>query len=110
VALDPVGLGAWLVLGAVAGWVVGWFVPGRGLGPAGDAAVGIVGAFAGAFGLLLLGATGSVGLVIAVAVAATGAFVPIVVVRVLGSRRWRPPKADLAPSDTTPASTATNRP
>ncbi|MCL2310383.1 MAG: GlsB/YeaQ/YmgE family stress response membrane protein [Proteobacteria bacterium] len=45
------GLIIWLVIGAVAGWLAGLLVKGRGFGLIGNVVVGIVGAFIG--GLLL---------------------------------------------------------
>jgi uncharacterized membrane protein YeaQ/YmgE (transglycosylase-associated protein family) len=41
------GLIAWLIIGAVAGWLAGTFVKGGGFGLLGDIVVGIIGAFIG---------------------------------------------------------------
>jgi uncharacterized membrane protein YeaQ/YmgE (transglycosylase-associated protein family) len=41
------GLIAWLIIGALAGWLAGMFVKGGGFGLLGDIVVGIVGAFIG---------------------------------------------------------------
>lgn len=41
------GLIAWLVIGAVAGWLAGLLVKGGGFGLLGDIVVGIIGAFIG---------------------------------------------------------------
>lgn len=41
------GLFAWLVVGAVAGWLAGQVMKGSGFGLIGDIAIGIVGAFVG---------------------------------------------------------------
>jgi uncharacterized membrane protein YeaQ/YmgE (transglycosylase-associated protein family) len=50
------GIIAWLVLGAIAGWLAGLIVDGRGFGLLGDIVVGIIGAFIGGFvGSALLG-------------------------------------------------------
>jgi uncharacterized membrane protein YeaQ/YmgE (transglycosylase-associated protein family) len=38
---------AWLVIGAIAGWLAGTFVKGGGFGLLGDIVVGIIGAFIG---------------------------------------------------------------
>jgi len=38
---------AWLVIGAIAGWLAGTFVKGGGFGLIGDIVVGIIGAFIG---------------------------------------------------------------
>jgi len=45
--MDTHSLIAWLVIGAVAGWLAGTFVKGGGFGLLGDIVVGIIGAFAG---------------------------------------------------------------
>lgn len=41
------GLFAWLVVGAIAGWLAGQVMKGSGFGLIGDIAIGIVGAFVG---------------------------------------------------------------
>jgi uncharacterized membrane protein YeaQ/YmgE (transglycosylase-associated protein family) len=41
------GLIAWLIIGAVAGWLAGTLVKGGGFGLIGDIVVGIIGAFIG---------------------------------------------------------------
>jgi uncharacterized membrane protein YeaQ/YmgE (transglycosylase-associated protein family) len=38
---------AWLIIGAIAGWLAGTFVKGGGFGLIGDIIVGIIGAFVG---------------------------------------------------------------
>ncbi|MDB5442169.1 MAG: transglycosylase associated family protein, partial [Phenylobacterium sp.] len=38
---------AWLIIGAIAGWLAGTFVKGGGFGLLGDIVVGIIGAFIG---------------------------------------------------------------
>lgn len=43
------GLIAWLVIGAIAGWLAGTFVKGGGFGLIGDIVVGIIGAFIGSW-------------------------------------------------------------
>ena len=47
--LDPGGIVAWLVVGAIAGWLAGQFMKGGGYGLVGDIIVGIIGAFIGGF-------------------------------------------------------------
>jgi uncharacterized membrane protein YeaQ/YmgE (transglycosylase-associated protein family) len=86
VTLDATGLVAWLAIGAVAGWLVGRFVRGSGYGPVGDVLAGVVGALAGTAALLLLGAPGSVDLVVALGVGVGGALAAIVVVAARASR------------------------
>jgi uncharacterized membrane protein YeaQ/YmgE (transglycosylase-associated protein family) len=54
--INQMGIIAWIVLGAIAGWLAGLIVDGRGFGLLGDIVVGIVGAFIGGFvGSALLG-------------------------------------------------------
>jgi uncharacterized membrane protein YeaQ/YmgE (transglycosylase-associated protein family) len=45
--MDTHSLIAWLIIGAVAGWLAGTFVRGGGFGLIGDIVVGIIGAFIG---------------------------------------------------------------
>jgi uncharacterized membrane protein YeaQ/YmgE (transglycosylase-associated protein family) len=45
--MDSHSLIAWLVIGAIAGWLAGTFVRGGGFGLLGDIVVGIIGAFIG---------------------------------------------------------------
>ena len=45
--MDSHGLIAWIIIGAVAGWLAGIFVKGGGFGPISDIVVGIIGAFVG---------------------------------------------------------------
>ncbi|MGC9238991.1 MAG: GlsB/YeaQ/YmgE family stress response membrane protein, partial [Acidithiobacillus sp.] len=50
-----------LLIGAVAGWLAGLLVRGRGFGLIGDIVVGIIGAFIGGFLLTALGLAGLFG-------------------------------------------------
>ena len=45
--MAPHGFIAWLIIGALAGWLAGMFVKGGGFGLLGDIVVGIIGAFIG---------------------------------------------------------------
>ena len=85
--LDPGGLIAWLVVGAIAGWLAGQFMRGGGFGLVGDIVVGIVGAFIGGFLLTVLGIGGSAGLVGSIVVAFIGAVVLIAILRALRPAR-----------------------
>lgn len=88
--LDPGGLIAWLIVGAIAGWLAGQVMGGGGFGLLGDIVVGIVGAFIGGllFSALLPGS--AVGLLGTIVVAFIGAVILIAVVRMLtGGRRAR---------------------
>lgn len=71
-----------LLIGAIAGWLAGTFMKGRGFGIIGNIAVGILGAFVGGFLFDLLGliASGFIGTVI---MATLGAVVLLYVVALL---------------------------
>ena len=45
--MDTHSLIAWLIIGAIAGWLAGIFVKGGGFGLLGDIVVGVIGAFIG---------------------------------------------------------------
>jgi uncharacterized membrane protein YeaQ/YmgE (transglycosylase-associated protein family) len=85
-ALEPGGLLAWLIVGAIAGWLAGQFMKGGGYGLIGDIIVGIIGAFIGGFLLSVLGIGGSAGLLGSIVVAFIGAIVLIAIVRALPGR------------------------
>ncbi|MDY7579230.1 GlsB/YeaQ/YmgE family stress response membrane protein [Herbaspirillum sp. RTI4] len=57
------GIIAWLIIGAIAGWLAGVLVKGGGFGLIADILVGIVGAFIGGWvaGLLGIGIGGGIG-------------------------------------------------
>jgi len=57
--MDITSLIIWLVLGAVAGWVAGQIMKGRGFGTIGNIIVGIVGSFLGGWLGGQLGIAGS---------------------------------------------------
>ena len=84
--LDPGGIIAWLVVGAIAGWLAGQFMRGGGFGLVGDIVVGVLGAFIGGFLLTVLGIGGSAGFVGSIVVAFIGAVVLIALVRALPGR------------------------
>ena len=85
--LDPGGVIAWLVVGAIAGWLAGQFMRGGGYGLVGDIIVGIIGAFLGGFVLTLLGIGGSAGFVGSIVVAFVGAVILIALLRALSPGR-----------------------
>jgi uncharacterized membrane protein YeaQ/YmgE (transglycosylase-associated protein family) len=85
--LEPGGLIAWLIVGAVAGWLAGQFMRGGGYGLVGDIVVGIIGAFVGGFLLSVLGIGGSAGLVGSIVVAFIGAVVLVALLRMLSPAR-----------------------
>jgi uncharacterized membrane protein YeaQ/YmgE (transglycosylase-associated protein family) len=77
-----------LLVGAVAGWLIGKVLRGNGFGLVGDAAVGIVGALAGDWLLPRLNFhlwSGLTGMIIE---AAIGAVVLLVVLRSVGASGW----------------------
>jgi uncharacterized membrane protein YeaQ/YmgE (transglycosylase-associated protein family) len=75
------GLIAWLIIGAVAGWLAGTFVKGGGFGLIGDIIVGIIGAFVGGWlaGALHIGIGG--GWISAIVTATLGAVVFLLILR-----------------------------
>jgi len=84
--LDPGGLLAWLIVGAVAGFLAGQVMKGGGYGLVGDIVMGIIGAFVGGFVASLLGLGGSMGIIGTTVVAFIGACIFIAIVRALPGR------------------------
>ena len=85
-SLDPGGLLAWLIVGAVAGFLAGQVMKGGGYGLVGDIVMGIIGAFVGGFIANLLGLGGSMGIIGTTVVAFIGACIFIAIVRALPGR------------------------
>lgn len=84
----------WLVIGAVAGWLAGQLMRGRGLGLVGNIVVGIIGAFVG--GWLLGGVLGisiGGGLVGAILNATVGAVVVLAVIGAIKRASGYAPRA-----------------
>jgi uncharacterized membrane protein YeaQ/YmgE (transglycosylase-associated protein family) len=77
------GIIAWIIIGAIAGWLAGTFVRGGGFGLLGDIVVGIVGAFVGGWlaGVLHIGIGG--GWISAIITATLGAVVLLAVLRLV---------------------------
>ncbi len=77
------GLIAWLVIGAIAGWLAGSLVKGGGFGLLGDIVVGILGAFVGGWlaGLLHISIGG--GFISSIVTATVGAIVLIILLRLI---------------------------
>ncbi|NKJ19899.1 GlsB/YeaQ/YmgE family stress response membrane protein [Dyella sp. SG609] len=75
------GILAWLVIGAVAGWLAGVVMKGGGFGLVVDIVVGIVGAFIGGWLSGLLGISLGGGLIASIVTATLGAIVLLFVVR-----------------------------
>jgi uncharacterized membrane protein YeaQ/YmgE (transglycosylase-associated protein family) len=85
-ALDPGGIIAWLIVGAIAGWLAGLVMRGGGFGLIGDIVVGLVGALIGGFlfGILLPGSTS--GFLGSIVVAFIGAVILVAIVRAFSPR------------------------
>ena len=81
---------AWIVVGAIAGWLASLVVRGTGLGIVGDIIVGIIGGLLGGFllSLLLPGSYGVTGFNLgSIVVAFIGAVVLLLLVRLFNGRR-----------------------
>lgn len=80
--MQGVGLIAFLIIGAVAGWLAGKLMKGSGFGLLGNIVVGIVGALIGGFvfGLLGISAGGFIGSLV---MATIGAVLLLYIVRLL---------------------------
>ncbi|MBU2763050.1 GlsB/YeaQ/YmgE family stress response membrane protein [Acidithiobacillus caldus] len=74
-----------LLIGAVAGWLAGLLIRGRGFGLIGDIVVGIIGAFVGGFLLTALGLAGlfGAGIIGAIVVATIGAAVLLYIIKLI---------------------------
>jgi uncharacterized membrane protein YeaQ/YmgE (transglycosylase-associated protein family) len=88
IALDPVSIILWIVVGVVAGWLAGVVMKGSGYGLIGDLIIGLVGAVVGGFVFSLFGA-GAGGLLGSIVVAFIGACILIAVVRFVSGGRSR---------------------
>ncbi len=75
-----------LVIGAVAGWLAGVAMKGKGFGLIGDIVLGLIGAFVGHFTLGLIGISIGGGLVGQILNAFIGAVIVIFVVRAIVKR------------------------
>jgi uncharacterized membrane protein YeaQ/YmgE (transglycosylase-associated protein family) len=85
--MDVMGWLAWIIVGAIAGWLASNLMHSR-LGLIGDIVVGIVGALVGGFLFNLIGVPGATGFNIwSVVVAFVGAVVLLGVLRLLSGNR-----------------------
>lgn len=75
------GILAWLLIGAIAGWLAGVVMRGGGFGLLTDIAIGIVGAFVGGWLSGVLGISLGGGLIASIVTATLGAIVLLFVVR-----------------------------
>ncbi|KAF1048837.1 MAG: hypothetical protein GAK35_00103 [Herbaspirillum frisingense] len=80
------GLIAWLIIGAVAGWLAGVLVKGGGFGLLADILIGIVGAVIGGWLAGLLGIAVGGGILASILTATLGAIVLLVIVRAFTRR------------------------
>ncbi len=78
--MEPTSLIAFLLIGAVAGWLAGLLMRGGGFGLLGNIVVGIVGAFVGGFLFGLAGLSAGSGLVGSLITAVVGAAVLLFIV------------------------------
>jgi uncharacterized membrane protein YeaQ/YmgE (transglycosylase-associated protein family) len=81
--MDTHGIIAWIIIGAVAGWLAGTFVKGGGFGLIGDIIVGIVGAFIGGWVAGLLGVTVGGGFITSIVTATLGAIILLIILRMI---------------------------
>ena len=77
---------AWLVIGAVAGWLAGTFVKGGGFGLIGDIVVGIIGAFIGGWLAGVLHIHLGSGWITSIITAALGAILLLLILRAVRRR------------------------
>ncbi len=73
----------WIIVGALAGWIAGLVVSGRGFGLIGDIIVGIVGAIVAGWLFPRLGVSLGTGVISSVFSSAAGAIIVLVVIKLL---------------------------
>lgn len=80
---------AWIVIGAIAGWLTGKIMKGSGFGFLMDMVVGLVGAVIGGFisAHLGLGGVGQHGLIMSIVIAVIGAVLLTLIVRMISGNR-----------------------
>ena len=83
------GLIAWIVIGALAGWITGKIMKGSGFGFFMDMVVGLVGALIGGFlsSHLGLGGTRQHGLIVSILIAVVGAVILTWILRLISGNR-----------------------
>src|ERR1051326_9026942 len=81
IPMDTHSLIAWLVIGAIAGWLAGTFVKGGGFGLIGDIVVGIIGAFVGGWLAGVLHIHVGAGWIGSILTAAVGAALLLIILR-----------------------------
>ena len=78
--MEPISLIAFLLIGAVAGWLAGLLMRGGGFGLLGNIVVGVIGAFVGGFLFGLVGVSAGGGLIGSLITAVVGAAVLLFIV------------------------------
>ncbi|HEX2886153.1 GlsB/YeaQ/YmgE family stress response membrane protein [Vineibacter terrae] len=73
----------WIIVGALAGWIAGLVVSGRGFGLIGDIIVGIVGAIVAGWLFPRLGVSLGAGIISTIFSSAAGAIIVLVVIKLL---------------------------
>jgi uncharacterized membrane protein YeaQ/YmgE (transglycosylase-associated protein family) len=83
------GIIAWIIIGALAGWITGKIMKGSGFGFLMDMVVGLVGALIGGFisAHLGLGGVGQHGFFVSIAIAVIGAIILTLIVRMITGNR-----------------------
>ncbi|MGB9030589.1 MAG: GlsB/YeaQ/YmgE family stress response membrane protein [Acidobacteriaceae bacterium] len=83
------GIIAWIIIGAIAGWLTGKIMKGSGFGFLMDMVVGIVGALIGGFlsSHLGLGGIGQHGLIMSIVIAVIGAIILTLIIRLVSGNR-----------------------
>jgi uncharacterized membrane protein YeaQ/YmgE (transglycosylase-associated protein family) len=83
------GIIAWIIIGAIAGWLTGKIMKGSGFGFLMDMVVGLIGALIGGFlsSHLGLGGVGQHGLIMSIVIAVIGAIILTWIVRLLSGNR-----------------------
>ena len=79
--MDTHSLIAWLIIGAIAGWLAGTFVKGGGFGLIGDIVVGVIGAFFGGWLAGVLHLHLGAGWIGSILTAAMGAVLLLIILR-----------------------------
>jgi uncharacterized membrane protein YeaQ/YmgE (transglycosylase-associated protein family) len=85
--MDSHSILAWLVIGAIAGWLAGILVKGGGFGLIGDIVVGIIGAFIGGWLAGVLHIHIGAGWISSIITAAIGAALLLFILRAVRMRR-----------------------
>jgi uncharacterized membrane protein YeaQ/YmgE (transglycosylase-associated protein family) len=83
------GLIAWIIIGALAGWITGKIMKGSGYGFFVDMIVGLIGALIGGFlsSHLGLGGVGQHGLIVSILIAVVGAVIFTWILRLISGNR-----------------------